>query len=124
MLEVYAHSLVGQPLALWEPLADHQLAVGDLARRFTEHFGWSKVAQISGLLDDIGKLAPEFQAYIRQQAVSGGDHSSAGARIALDTYRSPLGATAGVNHCSPPCWARGWCRSGDPDGTGGGTRSP
>jgi len=91
MPEVYAHSLVGQPLALWEPLADHQLAVGDIARGLAEHFGWSKVARISGLLHDIGKLAPGFQAYIRQQAVSGGDHSSAGARIALDTYRSPLG---------------------------------
>lgn len=91
MIEAYAHSLIGRPLELWERLSDHQLAVAELARRFAESFGWGKVAETAGFLHDIGKLSPEFQAYIRQQAATGGDHSSAGARIALDAYRSPLG---------------------------------
>lgn len=91
MTEAYAHSLPGQLLEFWEPLSDHQLAVAELAKRFAEIFGWGRVAEIAGLLHDIGKLSLEFQAYIRQQARSGGDHSAAGARISLDAYRSPLG---------------------------------
>ena len=44
-----------------------------------------------GHLHDIRKLSCEFQAYIRGERATGGDHSSAGARVAYDAYPYPLG---------------------------------
>ena len=83
---IFAHSLPGQSLYAWEKLTDHQAAVAKLAYGFASNFGFGAMAQLAGELHDIGKLSPEFQAYIRNERASGGDHSSAGARIALDTY--------------------------------------
>ena len=59
---------------------------------FGAAFGWDQLAGISGLLHDIGKLSSEFQAYIRGNANKGGDHSSAGALIARQTYPGFPGA--------------------------------
>nr|WP_247658654.1 CRISPR-associated endonuclease Cas3'' [Aquabacter sp. L1I39] len=53
--------------------------------------GWAEVLRLAGRLHDIGKLSPEFQAYITGDRTSGGDHSSAGARIALDSYGPNFG---------------------------------
>ncbi|WP_034854007.1 CRISPR-associated endonuclease Cas3'' [Inquilinus limosus] len=88
---IYAHSLPGRPMDRWESLSDHQEAVAALAAEFAAVFGWAEVARLAGRLHDIGKLSAAFQAYIAGQRESGGDHSSAGARIALDAYRLPLG---------------------------------
>lgn len=82
----YAHSLPGEPLERWETLPCHHAAVADLAAAFAEPFGFGAWAHLAGWLHDIGKLSPEFQAYIRKELSSGGDHSSAGACIALDGY--------------------------------------
>lgn len=88
---IYAHSLPGAATDRWESLADHQDAVGALAAEFAEPFGWAEPARLSGRLHDIGKLSAAFQAYIAGERESGGDHSSAGARIALDGWKAPLG---------------------------------
>lgn len=88
---IYAHSLPGEATDRWERLTDHQEAVAALAAEFAAAFGWAEVARLAGRLHDIGKLSAAFQAYIAGQRESGGDHSSAGARIALDVYKSPLG---------------------------------
>jgi CRISPR-associated endonuclease/helicase Cas3 len=88
---IYAHSLPGEATDRWERLTDHQEAVAALAAEFAEPFGWAAAARLAGRLHDIGKLSAAFQAYIAGQRESGGDHSSAGARIALDVYKSPLG---------------------------------
>ena len=90
-IHVYAHSLAGEPLDRWEELPDHHAAVANLAAEFASPFGWGEVARLAGCLHDIGKLSPEFQAYIKGERTSGGDHSSAGARIALDAYGLHLG---------------------------------
>ena len=88
---VYAHSLNGEPVDRWEPLSHHLAAVGTRAAAFAAPFGCTETARISGHLHDIGKLSPEFQAYIRGERATGGDHSSAGARVAYDAYPYPLG---------------------------------
>jgi CRISPR-associated endonuclease/helicase Cas3 len=82
----YAHSLPGRPREQWELLAHHLTAVGERAAQYAAGFGWPAMARVAGQLHDIGKLSPEFQAYIRNQRSSGGDHSSAGACIALERY--------------------------------------
>ncbi len=91
MVSAYAHSLANAPLDRWEKLGDHGEAVAARAAEFGEHLGWAEVLRVAGRLHDIGKLSPDFQAYIAGQRPSGGDHSSAGARIALDRYGPHLG---------------------------------
>ncbi len=91
MADAYAHSLADAPLDQWETLTDHGASVGALAAAFAADLGWAEVLRLAGQLHDIGKLSPEFQAYITHQRPSGGDHSSAGGRIALDHYGPQLG---------------------------------
>ena len=86
MAEIYAHSLPGASMQQWETLVDHAEAVGARAAELAEPLGWAQVLRLAGRLHDIGKLSPEFQAYIAGERPTGGDHSSAGARIALDRY--------------------------------------
>ncbi|MFT0861437.1 CRISPR-associated helicase Cas3' [Ancylobacter sp. G4_0304] len=96
MSTVYAHSVIGRPRDEWETLVDHGAAVGQLAGELAEPLGWAEVLRLAGLLHDIGKVSPEFQAYIAGQRPSGGDHSSAGARIALDRYGTGSGRALGT----------------------------
>jgi len=86
---IYAHSLEGEPVHRWEPLSHHLAAVGTRAAEFAARFGCTEAARVSGNLHDIGKLSREFQAYIRGQRATGGDHSSAAARVAYDAYPHP-----------------------------------
>ncbi|MGI3903964.1 MAG: CRISPR-associated endonuclease Cas3'' [Janthinobacterium lividum] len=90
-MTVYAHSTPDPDYRVWEPLADHLAAVGDTASRFAGVFGWGAVAGLSGRLHDIGKCSAAFQAYLRQERSSGGDHSGAGARETLAGLPAPVG---------------------------------
>lgn len=88
----YAHSLPEDGTEKWEPLPHHLEAVARYASDCAAPFGWAALAGLAGRLHDIGKLHPEFQAYIRGDRPKGGDHSSAGAKIAWQSYqRPPLG---------------------------------
>ncbi|MBV8889265.1 MAG: CRISPR-associated helicase Cas3', partial [Alphaproteobacteria bacterium] len=84
---IYAHSLPGQSIEKGEPLLAHLAAVGKHAAASARVFGWASIAEVAGRLHDIGKCSVRFQAYIRGERPSGGDHSSAGAHVALNTYR-------------------------------------
>ncbi|MGH2340117.1 CRISPR-associated endonuclease Cas3'' [Segnochrobactraceae bacterium EtOH-i3] len=86
----FAHSVPDMPEALWEPLGRHLEAVGDTAARFAAPFHVAELARVAGRLHDLGKLAPEFQAYIRGERPRGVDHSSAGAAFALDHWAPVL----------------------------------
>jgi CRISPR-associated endonuclease/helicase Cas3 len=93
---VFAHSTESASDDEWEPLADHLDAVGRRAALFAEPFGWAQAAGVAGQLHDIGKGSAAFQAYIRQPRGEGGrtrgpDHSTAGARVAFETYGKVLG---------------------------------
>src|SRR3954452_5968480 len=77
---VYAHSLPDRSIGDWELLLDHAAAVGERAACFAEPFGWAEAARIAGVLHDIGKLTADFQAYIRGERSSGGDHGTKSAR--------------------------------------------
>jgi CRISPR-associated endonuclease/helicase Cas3 len=91
----YAHSLKGRPAGAWEELPVHLQAVALRAADFAAPFGWSEAARVAGLLHDIGKASPAFQAYIAQTgrdgAARGPDHSTAGAREAEKAYGRGLG---------------------------------
>ncbi len=53
-----------------------------------EKFGARAAAGLAGWLHDLGKYAEEFQIYIQGRGPGRVDHSTAGARIALDLSRS------------------------------------
>lgn len=87
LMEVYAHSLPGRPQTSWELLSNHLDATAELAGCHAGAFGWARVGALLGRLHDVGKVSPEFQGYIRKvqlpgENARGGDHSSAGARVA------------------------------------------
>lgn len=86
--DVFAHSVMGQPLSLWETLHAHLAAVSGVAGQFGAEFGWNGAASLAGGLHDLGKASAQFQAYIRKAGpdaghAKGGDHSTAGARVAV-----------------------------------------
>jgi CRISPR-associated endonuclease/helicase Cas3 len=83
----YAHSVDGKEEAQWQGLVNHLEAVGQQATTFASKFNGAEFGACAGLLHDIGKFTPEFQARLRgsPQKV---DHSTWGARIALERYPS------------------------------------
>jgi CRISPR-associated endonuclease/helicase Cas3 len=93
---MFAHSLIGQPLAEWETLPAHLSAVATRAAGFAAAFGCAGLARAAGQLHDIGKASVAFQTYIAApQDAAGGrkgpDHSTAGARQAMAAFPGSLG---------------------------------
>lgn len=76
----FAHSTGDPSRSNWQPLADHLHDVSVLAEQFGAGVGAAKAASLAGLLHDLGKYSPLFQARLRgsKEAV---DHSTAGAAI-------------------------------------------
>jgi CRISPR-associated endonuclease/helicase Cas3 len=76
----YAHSSGGLDQSNWQALAEHLLNVAHLAESFGAQLGVAKAARLAGLLHDLGKYTPEFQARLAgsKERV---DHSTAGAAI-------------------------------------------
>ncbi len=87
---LYAHTRPGRPPEEWEPLAEHLAAVAERAAAFADLFGAGEMGRILGLLHDVGKASARFGAYLHGAAAST-DHSTAGARLAVERYGKPLG---------------------------------
>jgi CRISPR-associated endonuclease/helicase Cas3 len=109
----FAHSHPNMPSERWHTLRDHLLSVGEQAAQAAGKFGAAEMGQAAGLLHDLGKYSRAFQE--RLQGRSGRvDHSTAGAKIALERF-GPLGrliACAIAGH-----------HAGLANGTGGGERT-
>ena len=80
---LFAHSTDRPDRSDWEPLCDHLNAVADRAATFAEPFGSGSLARIAGMLHDLGKAKPEFQAYLQGERRSE-PHSGEGARYAAE----------------------------------------
>jgi CRISPR-associated endonuclease Cas3-HD len=101
----YAHSLPGRPREEWQPLEEHLRNVAEKAAEFAGAFASQDWAWNAGWLHDVGKIAPEFQAYLAREnnlddseydvaGVGRVNHSSAGAALAEDLFGKagvPLG---------------------------------
>ena len=82
----YAHSTGESGRADWQLLNEHLLAVAQLAQQFGEPIGIGRAARLAGLLHDLGKYTPAFQARL-DGAEERVDHSTAGAVIATTLAR-------------------------------------
>ena len=89
----FAHSAEGLPESAWQVLKDHLDGVGALAAEFGRPLGMETAARVAGLLHDLGKYSPAFQARLRGSKTSV-DHSTAGAAEILRTAEGPDGMIA------------------------------
>jgi len=78
----YAHSATEKDRSNWHRLSEHLEATASLAGKFAEPIGVGRAARLAGLLHDLGKYTPEFQARL-EGAKDQVDHSTAGAVVAL-----------------------------------------
>ena len=74
----YAHSRPNRPETEWHSLADHLCHTAELASKFGASAGVSRAATLAGLLHDLGKFTPAFQARLRDATIRA-EHSTAGA---------------------------------------------
>lgn len=75
----YAHSIPDETdKSRWQTLADHLNGVATLAAERGAKFGAGPAVALAGLLHDLGKYTPEFQA--RLEGGPPVDHATAGAR--------------------------------------------
>ncbi|MEC8443608.1 MAG: CRISPR-associated endonuclease Cas3'', partial [Pseudomonadota bacterium] len=89
-MKYYAHSSPEESKADWQLLSSHLQKVGELAAQKSSHFGGQGLAEISGLLHDLGKYCAEFQARL-EGSPKKVDHATWGARIALEKYGPNVG---------------------------------
>jgi CRISPR-associated endonuclease/helicase Cas3 len=73
----------------WDPLIDHLQRVADRARNFAECFDAADLAYVLGLWHDLGKINPDFQAYLQAAAAGqpvrkGPPHAIWGAALAFN----------------------------------------
>ena len=87
----YAHSSPDESEADWQSLDDHLKSVGQMAAKSASHFGAEELAEVSGLLHDLGKYCSEFQQRLRgsKRRV---DHATWGAKIAFEKYGPQIGS--------------------------------
>lgn len=79
----YAHSAEHLPEEQWQTLQSHLENAGRLAAEKASHFNGQGLAQIAGLLHDLGKYTPQFQQRLRGSKVKV-DHSTHGALQVLE----------------------------------------
>ncbi len=80
MTATFAHSLLGRGDSEWETLKAHSQRVAAAARRRGEPAGLGPIAHLVGLVHDLGKAKPAFQARLRGGAAEVA-HSGEGARL-------------------------------------------
>ena len=122
----FAHSLEGFPPDKWQPLEEHLASVAEKAAGFAAGFSSREWGLVAGRLHDLGKVHPDFQAYLFREngldssefdgEATGGriNHSGCGAVFALDNCqpsRSIIGRTIAYliagHHAGLPDWHGG-----------------
>ncbi len=86
----YAHSSGASETSDWHLLAEHLQEVGRRAADFLATIGAAEPAYVAGALHDLGKYSHRFQDRLHGDPRSI-DHSTAGAKVALERYGSTLG---------------------------------
>ena len=89
-----------KPDGTYQPLKAHEENVAALAGKFAEAFGAKAHGERTGLLHDIGKCTPEFQARLHGGAIV--DHSTAGAKLAFSRRNLPAALAIAGHHGGIP----------------------
>lgn len=87
----FAHASGSSDLSSWHLLSEHLRETGRRAAASLESVGAAELARTAGLLHDLGKYSQRFQERLAgdPQRV---DHSTAGAKIAVERYGPVLGS--------------------------------
>lgn len=85
----FAHSGHQPDKSDWQTLQDHLQVVADIAKHNARYFGAEELAYLAGLLHDLGKYTPEFQARL-EGSPNKVDHATAGAKIAAEILPDKL----------------------------------
>ena len=88
--QYYAHSSDSPDRDSWHPLAMHLENTGARAAAFLGSTGRDDIGRAAGLLHDLGKYTKEFQDRLAGD-ITRVDHSTAGAKVAIERYGSTLG---------------------------------
>ena len=103
---MYAHSENSE--GRWHPLQEHLQTVARLAADLAKKFQGESWGYVAGLLHDLGKSQPGFQAYLEDcqnhpgKMIRGPDHSSAGAVLAAQQYWEGLAFLLAGHHGGLP----------------------
>ena len=85
----YAHSAESADRERWHLLPVHLYDTAERAAAFLDSVGLADFGRALGLLHDLGKYTPQFQR--RLEGGGSVDHSTAGAKIAIERYGDMLG---------------------------------
>jgi CRISPR-associated endonuclease/helicase Cas3 len=78
--QYFAHSVKEEDVSCWQTLPQHSGDVANLAADLGAPLGLGKAAALAGLLHDLGKYDPAFQARLHGSKTPV-DHSTAGAFV-------------------------------------------
>ncbi|WP_319558218.1 CRISPR-associated endonuclease Cas3'' [Thiomicrorhabdus sp.] len=88
MITYFAHSGKHEDKSDWQTLTDHLHVVAETAKHNARFFGAQELAYLAGLLHDLGKYTPEFQARLSGSS-NKVDHATAGAKMVTDILPKP-----------------------------------